>query len=123
MDIYKAEKCEKCNGKGEVSTMEPVYQDDALLGPVGMEKCDNCLGTGKEPDEDIVVERIIENLTAEQEEKLQEEFADQDEGTLDDDMPDAFETYLGTLNLADLKDILFSDDDLSTSEAKSIHAE
>ncbi len=50
-------------------------------------------------------EKIIENLTKEQEEVLQNIHAEQYSGT-DDDMPDAFVSWLMELTLLDLEDYL-----------------
>jgi hypothetical protein len=50
-------------------------------------------------------EYLIENLTKEQEDKLKEAHAEDYTGT-DDDMPDAYEDWLGELDSADLKRIL-----------------
>lgn len=58
----------------------------------------------KEAEEDER-DRIISNLTHEQEEKLKEEHAKDYHGT-DDDMPDAYESWLEDLDLTDYKRIL-----------------
>jgi len=98
-------ECLDCKGIGEVSTMERVYNDDIHLAPVGIETCQNCSGTGLEPNEDLVVERIVENLSPEQEDILQERHADGYMGC-DDDMSDAFEHWLSGLDLSDFIRIL-----------------
>jgi hypothetical protein len=51
---------------------------------------------------------IIDNLTSEQEDKLNEAHAEHYHGT-DDDMPDAFEGWLEDLSLEELKSILSLD--------------
>ena len=58
--------------------------------------------TARENDEK---EKIVDNLTDEQEEKLKEEHAEDYHGT-DDDMPDAYESWLEDLTLEDYKKIL-----------------
>ena len=50
------------------------------------------------------MENDIENLTSEQEDKLKAEHAKDYHGT-DDDMPDAFENWLGYLSTEDIKKI------------------
>ena len=50
---------------------------------------------------------IIENLTKEQEDKLQEAHAKDYHGT-DDDMPDNYEYWMSNLDLAEIKEILFT---------------
>lgn len=49
---------------------------------------------------------IIDSLTAEQESKLGDIFAEQAEGVLDDDLPDAFEDWLMDLTLNQLTNYL-----------------
>lgn len=51
--------------------------------------------------EEQTAERIIENLTAEQEEILRDKHAEHYTGT-DDDMPEAFENWLSGLTKMDL---------------------
>ena len=50
--------CKECNGIGEVRTMERVYADDNITAPIGTATCENCSGSGKEQDEEIINERI-----------------------------------------------------------------
>lgn len=109
MDIQEAKKCSECKGNGEVATMESVYggSDSHIQAPVGSERCWNCNGTGEEPYEEIVAERIIEGLTPEQERKLQDEHGKTYAGT-DDDMPEAFEKWLTGRTLQDLEKILYA---------------
>lgn len=97
-------KCLDCNGLGEVSTMQSVYpgtRDSHIQAFVGTNKCENCNGTGLEPDQDIVKERIYESLTIEQENKLKDEHSKHYTG-VDDDMSDKFESWLLQLTLEDL---------------------
>lgn len=108
-ELKKAKKCEDCNGVGAVSTMESVYPgtpDAGIQAPIGSETCENCAGTGEEQDEEIVKERIVDNLSAEQEKKLQDEFSKIETGVLDDDLPDAFESWLVDLSLEEITNIL-----------------
>ena len=101
-------KCLDCNGLGEVSRMESVYPDTSdahIQAPIGTETCDNCNGTGLEPDEDIVKERIWGSLTIEQENKLKDEHSKYYTG-VSDDMSDKFESWLLELTLEDLMKII-----------------
>ena len=107
-NIEQAKKCQFCNGIGEVTTMESVYPggpDAHIQAPIGTETCDNCNGTGLEEDNDIVKERIIDNLTQEQEDKLKVDHSKSYTGS-DDDMPDKFEAWLVELSLEDLLKII-----------------
>lgn len=107
-NIELAKRCEFCNGIGEVTTMESVYPggpDAHIQAPIGTEICDNCNGTGLEEDDEIVKERIIDNLTEEQENKLKEDYSKSYTG-LDDDMSDKFEAWLFELTLEDLLKII-----------------
>ena len=108
MNIEQAKICETCKGAGEYKTMDRVYNDDpAIMAPVGTETCSNCLGSGVEPDDEIVVERVLNNLSDEQEEKLQTYFMENDgAGYVKDQIEDAFDGWISNLNLADLIEIL-----------------
>ncbi len=60
-------------------------------------------------DDEIILEKILDNLTGEQEEKLQTYWAEEtDEGMMcyDDDMPDSFDNWLGEIDLETVKKIL-----------------
>ena len=107
MELKEAKKCKECNGIGEVSTMEKVWANEPHMAPVGSAVCANCIGSGEEMDEDIVLERIVENLTREQEDKLQEICFDDMPMVLDDDMPDMFESWLQDQSLEDLIEYLY----------------
>ncbi len=56
----KANICKDCRGQGEVLVEGSVYggQDSHIKALVDTETCDNCRGTGVEPNEDIIKERI-----------------------------------------------------------------
>lgn len=109
MEIKEAKKCKDCKGYGTVST-DYIDADHNIQRGAGDDvNCDNCNGSGEEPDEEIVVERIIENLTKEQEEKLQRYMIDNyggEMGVCKDNCEDLFETWLGKLLLSDLEKIL-----------------
>lgn len=108
MNLEQAKKCEFCKGFGECSIMESVYPgtpDSHIEAPIGTEKCNNCNGSGLEMDSEIVKERIVENLTEEQENKLKEEHSKDYIGN-DDEMADKFESWLTNLELEELLRIL-----------------
>ena len=81
--------------------MDKVYNDDpSIVAPVGSETCSNCLGSGIEPDDEVITERIINGLDSEQEDKLQEYFMENDgEGMVKDQIEDAFEVFSSVLAL------------------------
>jgi len=108
MELKKAKLCEECNGIGEVSTMERVWANEPHMAPVGSAICANCIGSGEEIDEDIVLERILENLTKEQEKILQDKCFEELPMVLDDDMPDMFESWLENQSLEDLIKYLYA---------------
>ena len=111
MELKKAKQCEECNGIGEVSTMEIVWPNEPHIADIGTEKCANCFGTGEEPDEAIVVERIIEDLDVDQENKLQEYFVGLNEFSgiliIKDNCEDLFENWLGSVSLKTLEKVLY----------------
>ena len=77
MEINEAKKCKDCNGIGSLSTDYLNADHNWERGTGDDVTCENCKGTGQEPDEEIVVERIVGNLTPEQEEKLQNAHTEQ----------------------------------------------
>ncbi len=110
MNLKEEMKCLVCKGTGELTTMESVYNgsDSHLQAPVGSVACDNCGGMGLEPDEQIVLERIVENLSTEDEEKLQIYFME-DNGELGinkDNCEDLFEGWLENMDLEEIIKIL-----------------
>lgn len=111
MELKQAKLCKECNGVGELRTMAPVYQDDIIQAPVGDVMCEHCNGAGEEQDEDIIVERIIENLTIDQENKLEKVFCDEREiggiPIIKDNCENMFENWLGRLTLEELTKILY----------------
>ena len=110
MELKKAKLCEECNGVGEVNTMESVYPGEPHMAPIGSEKCANCIGSGYEPDEEVIVERIVEDLDVDQENKLQAYFVGLNEyggiPIIKDNCEDLFENWLGDVSLATLEKIL-----------------
>lgn len=114
MKIQDYNKCNECNGTGELTTMESVYPgtpDSHIMAPIGSEKCDNCCGTGVEPDEDIIKERIFDTLTPEDEKKLQEYLVNEvreigGRGITKDNCEDLFDYWLGTVELDLIRKIL-----------------
>jgi len=114
MELKKAKLCEECNGVGEVSVMETVWAGEPHMAPVGSEKCANCLGSGEEIDEEIVVERIIENLDIDQENKLQEYFVSLKEyggiPIIKDNCEDLFDNWLGSVSLKILEKVLYGNE-------------
>jgi DnaJ-class molecular chaperone len=59
-DCFKeARKCAECKGFGSFSTLDYVYAGEPHQAYIGDdEKCENCNGSGIEPDEDIIKERL-----------------------------------------------------------------
>lgn len=112
MELKKAKLCEECNGFGEVNTMESVYPGEPHMAPIGSEVCDNCLGSGEEQDEEIIIERIIENLDIDQEKKLQEYFVSLNEfggiPIVKDNCEDLFVNWLGSVSLQTLEKVLYA---------------
>lgn len=106
--IKEAEMCKECNGAGGGYANYTNSDHNVEMGTGDWEKCENCNGTGIESDEDIIVERIVENLTKNQEEKLQAVCFESNPMVLDDDMPDAFEAWLSNRTLSDFKKILYA---------------
>lgn len=104
--IIKACECSECKGCGGGYADYMNADHNLERGTGNWEDCINCNGTGKEPDDEIVVERIVENLTPEQEDKLLDVFVEEDCGCLDDDMTDAFEAWLCNLSKEKLINIL-----------------
>jgi len=108
MELKQAKICKECNGNGG-GHRDYLNSDGNLERATGdWENCDNCKGTGEEQDEEIIIERIIENLTPEQEDKLQEICFDELPAVLDDDMPDMFEHWLCNQSLEDLIKYLYA---------------
>lgn len=105
MELKEAQRCLECNGIGEIATMEQVYPNEPHYAPLGSRICPYCKGTGKTDDE-TALERIVNNLTHEQEVKLQEVHGKLYMGT-DDDMPEAFEHWLSLLSLEEITNILY----------------
>lgn len=97
--------CKECAGAGGGNADEDDGEGHIQRGVGDWENCYNCGGSGLEPDEEIIRERIVENLSAENEKKLQEYHAGVYHGT-DDDMPDAFENWLGEISLTTLIEVL-----------------
>ena len=110
MNLKEQSKCLECNGKGELDVMERVYPNEPHMAPIGSETCDNCHGTGIEPDEQIILERIYDNLSDEDERKLQEEFNKSDEfggrAITKDNCEGLFEMWLEDLDLEEVTKIL-----------------
>ena len=114
MNLKEQSKCLECNGTGELSVMESVYPgtpDAGIMAPIGSETCDNCHGTGIEPDEQIILERIYDNLSDEDEVKLQEYLVNEvreigGRGINKDNCEDMFEVWLSSLDLEELTKIL-----------------
>ncbi len=103
--LREHQKCKECGGAGGGNADYVNADHHTERGAGDWENCENCKGSGLEPDDDIVKERILDDLTKEMEAKLMEEHAKQYLG-LDDDMPDAFEHWLCNLNLTSLITIL-----------------
>lgn len=112
MELKQAKICKECNGNGGGHRDYLNSDGNWERGTGDWENCDNCGGTGEEPDEEIVVERIIENLTLEQENKLQEIFNNEREiggiPITKDNCEDLFDNWLGTLLLEDLIKYLYA---------------
>lgn len=112
--IVKYKRCEECGGVGEVNIMESVYPGEPHMAPIGSEKCFNCNGSGKEPNEDIIIERIVENLDIDQENKLQEYFVGLGEvggiPIIKDNCEDMFENWLGSVSLEVLEKVLYGNE-------------
>ena len=110
MELAKEMKCLVCKGNGEYATMESVYggSDSHIQAPVGSVRCDNCGGSGKEPSESIVLERILNNLDSEDEEKLQIYFMENNGelGITKDNIEGLFEGWLENLELEEIISIL-----------------
>jgi hypothetical protein len=113
MNIEEAKKCTECEGIGELSLMESVYPgtpDSYIQAPIGSEPCSNCIGTGLEPYEDIVRERLLDNLTEEQEKKLKDYFIIQKESggipITKDNVEDLFEPWLSQLELLEVIELI-----------------
>lgn len=113
MIIKEIKMCLACRGYGEVSTLESVYggSDSHIQAPVGTATCDNCKGSGEEPDERIVLERALEALTPREEAKLQIIFSNEREyggiPITKDNCDDLFEQWLGGLSLEELIGMLY----------------
>lgn len=110
MEINEAKKCKECKGIGSFSTDYIDADHNVQRGAGDDVTCENCAGTGREPDEEIVQERIIENLSTEQEEVLQAKFMEEREiggiPIIKDNYEDLFENWLGSLSLSTLEEYL-----------------
>lgn len=111
MTIKEAKKCDVCDGFGTLSTdyYDPI--DHLVQRGAGDDvECENCNGSGDELDEKIVVERIIEDLDIDQENKLQEYFVGLGEvggrPIINDNCEDMFENWLGSVSLKTLEKVL-----------------
>lgn len=136
MQWKEAEKCEDCNGVGMFSTMEMVERDNpSTMAPVGEEMCDHCKGDGKELDEQVILERLIENLDKEQDEKLQVVFMRLMEVNgipiTKENFEDLYDVWLSDIDLTRVKMFLFpeqfdkkvDEDNMSPAEARAMHEE
>ena len=114
MKIQDYNKCNECKGTGELSVMESVYPgtpDSHIMAPIGSEKCLDCNGTGIEPNEQIILERIFDNRSEEDEKKLQEYLVNEvreigGRGINKDNCEDMFENWLSSLDLEEVVNIL-----------------
>lgn len=92
--LKEAELCNYCGGNGLV----------------GLERdlpCDNCNGTGKESDE-IVIERIVNNINSDQEEKLATYFHKGDGWAVHkDNWESAYENWVERLSKEELTKIIY----------------
>ena len=106
MELKKAKMCVECKGNGGGNQDYENSDHNIERGTGDWVNCDNCNGTGEETNEEIVVERIIEDLSEEQEEKLQKIFMEEREiggiPITKDNCESLFESWLGKLLLEDL---------------------
>ena len=72
MNLQEIKKCSSCLGNGEVSVMEKVYPGEPHVAPIGVEKCEECNGTGIETDEETLIDRVFDSITPDEEKKLVE---------------------------------------------------
>lgn len=109
--IAKYKRCEECNGCGGGHADYMNSDHNLERGTGEWEDCENCQGEGIEPDEDIIIERIIENLDIDQENKLQEYFINLKEfggvAIIKDNCEDMFENWLGSVSLKTLEKVLY----------------
>lgn len=59
--LEEAFVCKDCKGSGE--SYVPYMDSDGNISPTDTETCENCFGSGEEPDEEIVKERLSEIIS------------------------------------------------------------
>ncbi len=107
-NMFKEEKkCAECKGFGGGHQDYLNSDGNWESGTGDFVKCENCSGTGLELDEEIVCERIMENLNPQQEEKLQQVFMKGEGWACNkDNCDDLFENWLTKLEVKDYERIL-----------------
>jgi hypothetical protein len=108
----KHNQCLECKGRGELDVMENV-SGTSEQAPTGSCSCDNCEGTGIENNEQIIIERMIDD--EEIIKKLEEYFVDEGEyrgrGITKDNCEDLFDIWLQDLDLDDIINIIDKEDE------------
>ena len=103
MELKEAQMCKTCAGAGG-GNADYLNTDGHLERGTGdWENCFDCGGDGLEHDEEIVKERIVENLNEDQEGKLKLYFIKNDGWNSNkDNYEELFDRWLGEVSLETL---------------------
>jgi len=118
-ELKKAKKCLECNGEGG-GNEDYLNEDHNLESGTGdWVKCEHCNGTGEEPNEGIIKDRLLDSDNVI--EKLGEYLVNKKReingrGVTKDNFEDMFENWLSNLSLEEITKMIKDTDIISDND-------